>query len=236
MALANRKRQPLALAQVRIADGFWRPRLDVNRTASIPHIYAMLKKTGRLDALRLAWKPGDENPPHIFWDSDTAKWLEAASHSLAACPDAALEKHVDAVIDLLAKAQQPDGYLNVHFTVVEPDRRWTNLRDWHELYCAGHLIEAAVAHFETTGKRTGPFPHNVRAEIYRHFIHEVRRWDTDALLYVCTETRDMWDELKDELGQDPRCYVCGCGSVAVPGKRLALSPGFRYSTYHPTPL
>ena len=154
MALANRKMQPLALAQVRIADGFWRPRLDVNRTASIPHIYAMLKNTGRLDALRLAWKPGDENPPHIFWDSDTAKWLEGASHSLAACPDAALEKHVDAVIDLLAKAQQPDGYLNVHFTVVEPDRRWTNLRDWHELYCAGHLIEAGVAHFEATGKRT----------------------------------------------------------------------------------
>ncbi|HUS46349.1 MAG TPA: beta-L-arabinofuranosidase domain-containing protein [Phycisphaerae bacterium] len=154
MALANRKMQPLALAQVRIADGFWRPRLDVNRTASIPHIYALLKKTGRLDALRLAWKPGDENPPHIFWDSDTAKWLEAASYSLAACPDAALEKHADAVIDLLAKAQQPDGYLNVHFTVVEPDRRWTNLRDWHELYCAGHLIEAGVAHFEATGKRT----------------------------------------------------------------------------------
>jgi hypothetical protein len=98
-------------------------------------------------------------------------------------------------------------------------------------------VEAArTATPETTGKRTGPFPHNVRAEIYRFFIEQVRRWDKDALLYVSTETRDMWDELKDELGQDPRCYVCGCGSAAVPGKRLAVSPAFRYSTYHPTPL
>jgi len=98
-------------------------------------------------------------------------------------------------------------------------------------------VEAArTATPETTGKRTGPFPHNVRAEIYRFFIEQVRRWDKDTLLYVSTETRDMWDELADELGQDPRCYVCACSSVAVPGKRLALSPGFRYSTYHPTPL
>ena len=56
------------------------------------------------------------------------------------------------------------------------------------------------------------------------------------LLYVSTETREMWDELKDELGQDPRCYVCGCSSVAVPGRRLGLSPGFRFSTYSPTPV
>ena len=84
--------------------------------------------------------------------------------------------------------------------------------------------------------RTGPFPHEVRNEIYRFFIREVRRWDRDVLLYVSTETREMWDELKDELGQDPRSYLCGCSSVAVPGRRLALSPGFRYSTYNPTPV
>jgi len=89
---------------------------------------------------------------------------------------------------------------------------------------------------EMKGQRCGPFPHPVRAEIYRFLIREVRRWDKDALLYVSTETREMWDELRDELGQDPRCYVCGCSSVAVPGRRLALSPAFRYSTYSPTPL
>ena len=89
---------------------------------------------------------------------------------------------------------------------------------------------------EMKGVRTGPFPHATRAEIYRFMIREVRRHDKDVLLYVSTETREMWDELADELGQDPRSYVCGCGSAAVPGRRLALGPGFRYSTYHPTPV
>ncbi|MBM4048555.1 MAG: hypothetical protein FJ279_25925 [Planctomycetes bacterium] len=94
----------------------------------------------------------------------------------------------------------------------------------------------AKTRIEMKGVRTGPFPHRTRAEIYRHLIREARRWDKDVLLYLSTETREMWDELKDELGQDPRAYVCGCSSVAAPGRRLALSPGFRYSTYHPTPL
>ncbi|TMC20604.1 MAG: glycoside hydrolase family 127 protein, partial [Chloroflexi bacterium] len=71
----------------------------------------------------------------------------------ATYPDPALEAQVDEVIRLIVAAQQPDGYLNTYFTVVEPEKRWTNLRDWHELYCAGHLIEAAVAHFQATGKR-----------------------------------------------------------------------------------
>jgi hypothetical protein len=83
--------------------------------------------------------------------------------------------------------------------------------------------------------KSGPFPHHVRAEIYRFLINEVRRWDKEVLLYVSTETREMWDELKDELGQDPRNYVCGCSSVAVPGRRLSLSSEHRYSTYSPTP-
>lgn len=86
------------------------------------------------------------------------------------------------------------------------------------------------------GERTGPFPHAVRAEIYRFLIKEARRWDKEVPLYLSTETREMWDELKDELGQDPNCYLCGCSSVALPGRRLALSKAFRYSTYHPTPV
>ncbi|HEX6551207.1 MAG TPA: beta-L-arabinofuranosidase domain-containing protein, partial [Ktedonobacteraceae bacterium] len=111
------------------------------------------QETGRIGALRLDWKPGMEPVPHIFWDSDIAKWLEAASYSLGTHPDPALEAQVDEVIRLIVAAQQPDGYLNTYFTVVQPEKRWTNLRDWHELYCAGHLIEAAVAHFQATGKR-----------------------------------------------------------------------------------
>lgn len=98
-----------------------------------------------------------------------------------------------------------------------------------------YLEAAREASEEMKGIRTGPFPHHVRAEIYRFMINEVRRWDKEVLLYLSTESRDMWDELKDELGQDPRAYVCACSSVAVPGRRLALSPDLRYSTYNPTP-
>jgi len=90
----------------------------------------------------------------MFWDSDIAKWLEAASYVLASNPDPELEARVDGVIAKLAQAQQPDGYLNSYFSAHEPEKRFTNERDWHELYCAGHLIEAAVAHFEATGKRS----------------------------------------------------------------------------------
>jgi DUF1680 family protein len=154
MTAPFRKMQPFDLASVEINDGFWAPRLETNRRVTIPHEHKMCKDTGRIDAFRLEWKPGQPDPPHIFWDSDVAKWIEAASYSLATHPDPALDRLLDEVIALIASAQQPDGYLNVHFTVVEPGKRWTNLRDCHELYCAGHLIEAAVAHYEATGKRT----------------------------------------------------------------------------------
>jgi DUF1680 family protein len=146
--------EPVPFSQVTIEDAFWGPRLQINREKTIPHIYHMCQQTGRLDAYRLNWKPGDEHTPHQFWDSDVAKWIEAASYSLASMPDPALDALLDEVIALIASAQQADGYLNPHYTVVEPDRRWTNLRHGHELYCAGHLIEAAVAHFEATGKST----------------------------------------------------------------------------------
>ena len=145
---------PVPLTAVTIDDAFWAPRQRVNRERTIPWIYRQCKETGRIDAFRLDWRPGREPVPHIFWDSDVAKWIEAASYALATAPDPALAALVEEVVSLIARAQQPDGYVNVYFTVVEPGRRWTNLRDAHELYCAGHLIEAAVAHAQATGQRT----------------------------------------------------------------------------------
>jgi len=98
-------------------------------------------------------------------------------------------------------------------------------------------VDEARKHVDAMrGKRQAPFPHHLRKEVYQFLIREVRRWNSDVLLYVSTESREMWDELKDKLGQDPRAYVCGCSSVAVPGRKLALSKAFRYSTYHPTPM
>ena len=89
----------------------------------------------------------------VFQDSDVAKWLEAVAWSLCQKPDPALEKTADEVIDVVAAAQCEDGYLNTYFTVKAPGERWTNLAECHELYCAGHMIEAGVAYFQGTGKR-----------------------------------------------------------------------------------
>jgi uncharacterized protein len=89
----------------------------------------------------------------VFQDSDVFKWLEAVGYILMIGPDPELEDKADEVIKIIEKVQQDDGYLNTYFTIKEPDKRWTNLRDGHELYCAGHMIEAAVAYFESTGKR-----------------------------------------------------------------------------------
>lgn len=109
----------------------------------------------------------------VFQDSDVAKWLEGAAYSLAQNPDPELEKRCDEIIELIGEAQHGDGYLNTYFTVKEPDKRWTNLQEAHELYCAGHMIEAAVAYAECTGKsRLLEIMCGMADHIYRHFIEE----------------------------------------------------------------
>jgi len=149
----RRKLNPVPFTRVEVDDAFWASRIEANRAATIPIAYRHCRETGRIDAWKLDWREGREPVPHPYWDSDVAKWIEAAAYSLASHPDSELERRVDAVIDMIAAAQQRDGYLNVYFTVVAPEKRWTNLGMWHELYCAGHLIEAAVAYHEATGKR-----------------------------------------------------------------------------------
>ncbi|WP_370657437.1 glycoside hydrolase family 127 protein [Deinococcus sp. KNUC1210] len=153
----------LPLSDVKIQDAFWSPRLQVNREQGIGLQYGHLKDVGALDALDFS-RPVPPLPiplsahnhvtPVMWWDSDVAKWIEAASYSLETHPDPQLEALVDDAVARLAAAQQPDGYLNSYFTARAPELRFTNERDWHELYCAGHLIEAAVAHVQATGKRT----------------------------------------------------------------------------------
>ena len=153
MHAMKQKLLPADLKDVEINDAFWTPRAGTNRRVTLPGQYKHLEDTGRIDALRLQWRPGAANRPHPFWDSDVAKWLEAAAYALATRRDRKLEALADRVIDRIAGAQQPDGYLNSYFAAVEPDSRWKNLRDMHELYCAGHLMEAGVAYFEATRKR-----------------------------------------------------------------------------------
>ena len=93
------------------------------------------------------------------------------------------------------------------------------------------VATARAATEEMAGNVCGPFPHHVRKAIYQHLIRECRRWSQDVLLYISTESREMWDELKGELGQNPNAFFCGCSSVAVPGRKLSLSPGCPHSTY-----
>lgn len=88
----------------------------------------------------------------VFQDSDAAKWLEAVGYSLGVFPDEELEKTADDLIDIIAKAQDSDGYLNTYYTIKDKDKRWTNILEGHELYCSGHMIEAALAYYEATGK------------------------------------------------------------------------------------
>lgn len=107
----------------------------------------------------------------VFQDSDAAKWLEAAAYSLALYPDAELEAVADGLIDIIGEAQDKDGYLNTRFTVSDREKRWTNLREGHELYCAGHMMEAACAYYEATKKDKLLKIMTKNAEcIYRRFI------------------------------------------------------------------
>ena len=154
---------PLRHTAVSVEDAFWAPRLATNRDTTIEHIYSQLLRVGSIDAFRPGWHWPEaatqvngrwRGTPTMFWDSDVGKWIEAASYVLATHPDPQLDATLDHVIDFISQAQQSDGYLNTWFISVDPQQRWRNLRDWHELYCAGHLIEAAVAHFEATGKRS----------------------------------------------------------------------------------
>src|SRR5258705_1082691 len=145
---------PVQISRVVLDDSFWAPRLETNRHVTIPMMYERCRESGRIEALKLNWREGQPNKPHVFWESDVAKWMEAAAYSLRTHPNTEVETQLEEVISLLARAQQPDGYIYTYYMVVEPGKRWTNLRDKHELYCAGHMIEAAVAHFETTGRRS----------------------------------------------------------------------------------
>ena len=152
--------QEVKLKNTKIQDAFWSEQQRLVTDVVIPYQEQVLddaipnvEKSHAFANFRIA--AGLEEGEYygmVFQDSDVAKWLEAAAYSLSIKPDADLEARADAVIDVIEKAQQPDGYLNTYFTIKEPGRRWQNLMECHELYCAGHMMEAAAAYYEATGK------------------------------------------------------------------------------------
>ncbi len=144
--------RPVPLTAVTLADGFWAPRRRVNREITLPSQYRLLEETGRIDNFRRA--AGKVDVPfqgRYYNDSDVYKWLEAVAWTLATGADPALAEMAGTVSAEIAGAQRPDGYLNTYFVRERAAERWTNLRDMHELYCAGHLIQAAIAHHRATG-------------------------------------------------------------------------------------
>ena len=139
--------------KINLIDGFWNDIFNLNANISINSV-AKRFDDSRFEALRFTYKDGDENKPHIFYDSDTAKWIEGAANILyyKRKEYSHLEKQCDELISLMVKHQQKDGYFNSYFQQVEPDKIFTD-RDCHELYCLGHIIEAAIAYDIATDKK-----------------------------------------------------------------------------------
>ncbi len=143
------------LKQITIEDKFWSPRLAVHRTKTLEHVYKELEATGCIRNFDIAAGKATGTFGGPWWaDSDVYKWIEGTSYVLGAHPDAELEKKVDDLIARIAAAQQPDGYLNTHVQIEAPDLRFKDLAFFHEDFSSGHLFEAAVAHYEATGKRS----------------------------------------------------------------------------------
>ena len=134
----------VAYSDVSIGKGYVGTRQAINRTATLPAVYERFSATHRFEALKCRWKNGDPDMPHIFWDSDVAKWLEGASYILKFSNDDEIRAEIESAIDDIIENSDDDGYFNSHYLVTEQNERFCN-RGCHELYCAGHLFEAAVA-------------------------------------------------------------------------------------------
>jgi uncharacterized protein len=154
---------PTAFTQVQLDDDLWRPRLETNRSVTIPYAFARCEETGRIaNFARAAGRAGGPHEGRFYNDSDVFKVVEGASYALHAHHDPDTEAYLDRLIELIDGAQEADGYLYTARTVdpsaVQADQegseRWSNLRVSHELYNVGHLYDAAVAHHQATGKRT----------------------------------------------------------------------------------
>ncbi|MFD1001157.1 beta-L-arabinofuranosidase domain-containing protein [Ohtaekwangia kribbensis] len=154
---------PILFTSVKLSDNFWAPRIKTNHDVTIPFTLAKCQETGRIKNFEIAagLKTGNFCTEFTFDDTDVYKIIEGACYSFQIFRDPALEKKVDSLIDLIGKAQEPDGYIYTNRTIMgDHAHEWAGSKRWekeedlsHELYNIGHLIEAAVAHYHATGKR-----------------------------------------------------------------------------------
>ena len=159
--MLSKKQKPVRFSEVAINDSFWSAYQSLIREVVVPYQWEALndrvpdaEPSFAVSNFKIAaGEAQGEYGGLVFQDSDLAKWIEAAAYTLSLKRDPELENEIDKMVAIIEKAQQKDGYLNTYFTVKEPDKRWTNLFECHELYCAGHIMEAAVAYYEATGKK-----------------------------------------------------------------------------------
>jgi uncharacterized protein len=149
----NRPLTPVSYRDVHLSAGFWNTWQETNRKAIIPYVLRRLEQAGHIDNFaKAAGTTGGKSVGEIYYDSDLYKVIEGASYCLASEPSPRLAAEVDRLIAIIAAAQQPDGYLDTPSVLRDPKQRWKS-PGRHELYCAGHLLEAAAAHYEATGKK-----------------------------------------------------------------------------------
>ena len=186
------KLEPVPYSEVEVMGDFWSERLETNRENSLPHVYEKCEETGRIS--NFARAAGMEEGGYqgaFFNDSDVYKVLEGMAYVLGNGENGSIEKKLNHVIDLIAAAQQDNGYINGWYQLEAPDKKWTNLGVKHELYCAGHLIEAAVAKHIATGD--------------------------EKLLRVAVDFADLIDEL---FGPDGKHGVAGHEEIEIALIRL----------------
>jgi len=144
--------EEVSFQNVIINDNFWRPKIETNRLAGIRHALQQASQSIEYFDIAAGKKKG-EHKGNLASDSDVYKIIQGAAYALYHTPDKELEAIVDSVIDRIVAAQQPDGYLFTYWTIQDPSQRWKDLERKHELYCAGHMFEAAAAYYQVTGKR-----------------------------------------------------------------------------------
>lgn len=167
---------PVRFNGVKIEGTFWKERLETVLTRTIPSQHRKLTERHFLEAIKMPTPPipiyirpnGHGFTLQCTWDSDVGKWIEAASYALSHRRDAEIEARIEEIVDDFEKAQAPDGYLNTWYLARAPQDRWSNLRDNHELYNAGHMLEGAIAYYETTGRRRW-------LEVMERFVEHIRQ-------------------------------------------------------------
>ena len=149
--------KPVSFADVHVDEGLWARRLEISRTVTIGESFKQCEETGRIDnfAVAAGLKEGQFQGAH-YNDSDVYKIVQGAAYILKVHPDPKLQAYLDGIIAMIAAAQDSDGYLDTHFMGDRKKNRFKSISPGpkHELYCMGHMIEASVAHYEMTGKRT----------------------------------------------------------------------------------